>query len=158
MVLYTTRVKPVFALVIIRPAGKLIYYLTQRSFVMTQNPERSSHLELEEIRYFPQKPYGAPIDRAEASFQQTPLLMNLNAGSWSYDDEPLSGTFYKEMLSPEEKVNLIRNIIKTMQGLDLPDKDQVIRQQLYHFFKIDTLLGMAVAEGLKVKITSVLFL
>lgn len=138
--------------------GKLIYYLTQRSFVMMQNPERSSHLELEEIRYFPKQHYKAPIDSPEVPFRQTPLLMNLNVGSWSAEDEPLSGTFYKEMLSPEEKVTLIGNIIKTMQNLKVPDKEEVIRQQLFHFFEIDTLLGMAVAEGLKVKITSVLFL
>ncbi|GLU50577.1 catalase-related domain-containing protein [Dyadobacter frigoris] len=85
----------------------------------------------------------------------SPLLMNLNATegfSVNEGDYNLSGIFYREMLSDEDRINLVCNIVCSLKGINNSQKEEIIKEQLYHFFKIDTKLGLAVADGLKVKV------
>lgn len=89
----------------------------------------------------------------------SPLLMIFNVENNCEGDEVdygLSGIFYREILSAENRKNLIANIIKTMKNNAELQKDDRIKKQLYHFFRIDTLLGLTIAEALKVKVASVL--
>ncbi|MBE9466467.1 catalase-related domain-containing protein [Dyadobacter subterraneus] len=89
----------------------------------------------------------------------SPLIMNLNAvEGFAADEEDynLPGLFYREMLSDDDRANLVCNIICSLQGIDNPQKENIIKEQLYHFFKIDTKLGLAVADGLKVKVGALL--
>lgn len=85
----------------------------------------------------------------------SPFLMNLNIkGSLSEneDDYNLPGLFYREMLSDEDRINLVSNIVCSLKRIDSARKEETIKEQLHHFFKIDTKLGLAVADGLKVKV------
>lgn len=82
----------------------------------------------------------------------SPLLMNLNGFSENEDDYNLPGLFYREMLSDEDRINLVCNIVCSLKGIDHSQKEEMIKEQLHHFFRIDTKLGLAVADGLKVKV------
>lgn len=82
----------------------------------------------------------------------SPLMMNLNSFSGNEDDYNLPGLFYREMLSDEDRINLVCNIVCSLKGIDHSQKEEMIKDQLHHFFKIDTKLGLAVADGLKVKV------
>jgi len=55
-------------------------------------------------------------------------------------------------MTKEEKQNTINNIISSMSGITGPKRDEIINKQLCHFFRASTELGIAVAEGLGVKI------
>lgn len=82
----------------------------------------------------------------------SPLLMNRNGFSENEDDYNLPGLFYREMLSDDDRINLVCNIVCSLKGIDHSQKEEMIKEQLHHFFRIDTKLGLAVADGLKVKV------
>lgn len=82
----------------------------------------------------------------------SPLLMSLNGFSGNEDDYNLPGLFYREMLSDVDRINLARNIVCSLKKINHSQKEEMIKDQLHHFFKIDTKLGLAVADGLKVKV------
>ncbi|WP_159475931.1 catalase-related domain-containing protein [Dyadobacter sp. 3J3] len=85
----------------------------------------------------------------------SPLLMNFNtiAGfSENEEDYNLPGLFYREMLSDEDKINLVSTIVCTLKGINNSQNDEAVKDQLHHFFRIDTKLGLAVADGLKIKV------
>ncbi|MCF0056831.1 catalase-related domain-containing protein [Dyadobacter sp. CY356] len=85
----------------------------------------------------------------------SPLLMNLNASpsfSEHEDDYDLPGLFYREMLSDEDRMNLVCNIVCSLKGMQNPQKEEMIHDQLHHYFKIDTKFGLAVADGMKIKV------
>jgi catalase len=62
------------------------------------------------------------------------------------------GIFYREVLSVQDKKNLVSNIIGAMSGIDGPKKAEIVNRQLCHFFRADIGLGMAVAQGLGVNV------
>ena len=85
----------------------------------------------------------------------SPLLMNLssiNGFTGNEDDYDLPGLFYREMLSEEDKANLVGNIVCSLKGIKSPQKEKIINDQLYHYFKIDTKFGLAVADGMEIKV------
>ncbi|TXK48739.1 catalase [Pontibacter qinzhouensis] len=58
------------------------------------------------------------------------------------------------LLSPEEKKNTISNIVAAMQGIDGPKRMEIINRQLCHFFRADIGLGLGIAQGLGIDISS----
>jgi len=58
------------------------------------------------------------------------------------------GIFYREVLNPQGKMNLVNNIVGAMSGISGPKKDEIVNRQLCHFFRADIGLGMAIAKGL----------
>lgn len=73
------------------------------------------------------------------------------------DDDHYSqpGTFFRDVLSEEEKITQINNIVGAMSGISGPMKDKIIMRQLCHFFRADVNLGMGVARGLGVDMNEV---
>ena len=60
------------------------------------------------------------------------------------------GIFYREVLSAQDKKNLVSNIVGAMSGISSPKKADIVNRQLCHFFRADIGLGMAIAQGLGV--------
>lgn len=62
------------------------------------------------------------------------------------------GIFYREVLSPQDKKNLVSNIVGAMSGISGPKRADIVNRQLCHFFRADIGLGMAIAQGLGVTV------
>lgn len=62
------------------------------------------------------------------------------------------GDLYRKVLSPEDRSNLVNNIVGSMSGINGPKRDKIINLQLCHFFRADIGLGMAIAKGLGVDV------
>ncbi|GAB3569867.1 catalase [Spirosoma luteolum] len=52
------------------------------------------------------------------------------------------------LMSPEQKRNLVKNIVHSMNGIEGPRREDIIYRQLCHWFRADVSLGMGVAQGL----------
>ncbi|MBX9449336.1 MAG: catalase [Taibaiella sp.] len=98
------------------------------------------------------------IEKDEA-YKQPAWVLDNQIADW-YDrnapgeDDHYSqpGIFYREVLSEQDKKNLISNITGAMQGIEGPKKDEIVNRQLCHFFRADIGLGMAIASGLGIQI------
>ncbi|MFD0764600.1 catalase [Mucilaginibacter lutimaris] len=66
------------------------------------------------------------------------------------------GNFFREVLSQEDKKQLIRNIAESMRQIDGPKKEEIINRQFCHFFRADFNLGMGVVNELGVDPESVM--
>ena len=96
---------------------------------------------------------------SNADERNTSLLMGLNvANCYSQDDQNLrlSGIFFREMLSPDDRENLVGNIVSAMKRIEGPESELILKQKISRFFKIDTKLALDVAHGLNVRISAVL--
>ena len=62
------------------------------------------------------------------------------------------GIFYREVLSEQDRKNLVSNIVGSMKGISGPKKGEIINRELCHFFRADIGLGMAVAFSLGVNV------
>jgi len=96
---------------------------------------------------------------SKADERNTSLLMGLNvANCYSQDDQNLrlSGIFFREMLSPDDRENLVENIVSAMKRIEGPESELILKQKISRFFKIDTKLALDVAHGLNVRISAVL--
>lgn len=96
---------------------------------------------------------------ADESYKGVPLELDANTGGWydrnaegENDHYSQPGIFYRNVLSENEKHNLVHNIVASMSGIGGPKKELIINRQLCHFFRADIGLGMAVAAGLGVKL------
>lgn len=97
------------------------------------------------------------FDNIHASelYKQAPLPLESAVADWydrdaegENDHYTQPGIFWREVLSSEDKKNLVNNITGAMKGIDGPKKQEIINRQLCHFFRADIGLGMAIAEGL----------
>lgn len=62
------------------------------------------------------------------------------------------GIFYRQVLTEQDKRNLVHNIVSSMKGIGGPKRMDIIQRQLCHFFRADIGLGMAIAAGLEVSV------
>ena len=62
------------------------------------------------------------------------------------------GTFWRKVLSPQDKKNLVKNIVGAMSGISGPKREIIVQRQLCHFFRADISFGMAVAQAMGVNI------
>lgn len=97
--------------------------------------------------------------KADESYAGAPLELDSNIGAWYDRNGPgendhfsQPGIFYRNVLSENDKKNLVHNIVASMSGINGPKKDEIINRQLCHFFRADIGLGMAIAAGLGVSI------
>src|SRR6266542_675120 len=104
--------------------------------------------------YFPNSFDNIKPDEA---YKQPPWTLDANIADWysrnaegENDHYTQPGIFYREVLSAQDKKNLVSNIAKAMKGISGPKKDEIINRQLCHFFRADVGLGMAVAQALVV--------
>lgn len=66
------------------------------------------------------------------------------------------GIFWREVLSEEDKTNLINNVIGSLQGISGEKREQILMRQLCHFFRADIQLGMRIAQALQLDMNSVM--
>jgi catalase len=94
----------------------------------------------EKFRGLPQDLDGAPADWYDRN------------GPGENDHYTQPGIFYREVLTENDKKNLVSNIVGAMSGIGGPQKDEIINRQLCHFFRADIGLGIAIAQKLGVNI------
>lgn len=123
------------------------------------NYERDGAMRVDENggdnpNYFPNSFDNIKPDEA---YKQPSWALDTNIADWynrngegenDYYTQP--GIFYREVLSAQDKKNLVSNIAGAMKGITGAKKDEIINRQLCHFFRADIGLGMAVAQALGV--------
>ena len=62
------------------------------------------------------------------------------------------GIFWRKVLSPEDRRNLVSNVTGAMSGIAGPKRETIIQRQLCHFFRADIGMGMAIAQALGVNV------
>jgi catalase len=109
-----------------------------------------------EPNYFPNSFDEVKPDMA---YKETPMELDSNVADWydrnaegENDHYTQPGIFYREVLSGQDKKNLVSNIVGAMSGISGAKKSEIINRQLCHFFRADIGLGMAIAQGLGVTI------
>lgn len=95
----------------------------------------------------------------DESYKGIPQQLDSNVAGWfdrnaagENDHYAQPGIFYRNVLSEEDKKNLVHNVVSSMKGIAGPKKEEIINRQLCHFFRADIGLGMAIAAGLGVKL------
>ena len=125
------------------------------------NFERDGHMRVDENgssdpNYFPNSFSDVKPDEA---YKQPSWTLDSNVADFYSRNAPgeddhytQPGIFYREVLSAQDKKNLVSNIVGAMRGIDGSKKAEIVNRQLCHFFRADIGLGMAVAQGLGVNI------
>lgn len=97
--------------------------------------------------------------RPDESYKGLPEELDSPTADWydrngpgENDHYSQPGNFYREVLSPQDKKNLVGNIAGTMSGITGPKREEIINRQLCHFFRADIGLGMAVALAMGVNV------
>jgi catalase len=106
--------------------------------------------------YFPNSFDGIKPDE---SYRQPAWELDSQVADWyprnaegENDHYTQPGIFWREVLSEQDKKNLVSNIVGAMKGIEGPKKSEIINRQLCHFFRADVGLGMAIAQGLGVNV------
>ena len=106
--------------------------------------------------YFPNSFDGVKPDE---SYWQPAWELDSQVADWysrnaegENDHYTQPGIFWREVLSEQDKKNLVSNIVGAMKGIEGPKKSEIINRQLCHFFRADVGLGMAIAQGLGVNV------
>ncbi|MBI1938012.1 MAG: catalase [Ignavibacteriales bacterium] len=96
---------------------------------------------------------------ADESYKEPPMILDSNIADWydrnaegGNDHYTQPGWLFNKVMTKEEKLNTINNIVSSMSGITGPKRDEIINRQLCHFFRASTELGIAAADGLGVKI------
>ncbi|MBL7711867.1 MAG: catalase [Chitinophagaceae bacterium] len=97
--------------------------------------------------------------KPDPAYTEPPMQLDSNVADWydrnaegENDHYTQPGIFYREVLSPGDKKNLVSNIVGAMSGISGPKRSDIINRQLCHFFRADIGLGMAIAQGLGVTV------
>ena len=104
--------------------------------------------------YFPNSFDDIDIDQ---SYKEPPLPINSNFADWydrncegENDHFSQPGRLF-QIMTPEERQNTINNIVDSMSGIHGPLKEEIVTRQLFLWYRVDPLLGMGIAKGLKVE-------
>ncbi len=128
---------------------------------MVNNFERDGAMRLDgnggkSPNYFPNSFDNIKPDE---SYKQPAWQLDTNVADWysrnaegENDHYTQPGIFYREVLTEQDKKNLVSNIVGAMSGIDGPKKGEIINRQLCHFFRADIGLGMAIAQALGVNV------
>lgn len=79
-------------------------------------------------------------------------VANFNRNENDDDHYTQPGLFYTKALNDEGRKILVDNIVKSMNKIDGPKRDEIINRQLCHFFRANIELGMKIAMGLQINI------
>jgi len=97
----------------------------------------------------------------DESYKEPPMVLDSNTADWydrnaPGDDDHYTqpGWLFDKVMTDHEKKNTINNIVTSMSGVTGPKREEIINRQLCHFFRANVNLGIAVAEGLGVKVDS----
>ena len=128
---------------------------------MVSNYQRDGQMRVDgngdsDPNYFPNSFDDITIDE---SYKEPTLQLDSTTAGWydrnaagENDHYTQPGIFYRKVLSPQDKKNLVSNIVGAMSGISGPKRDLIVNRQLCHFFRADIGFGMAVAQALGVNI------
>ncbi len=91
---------------------------------------------------------------ADDSYKQPVWELEDSLAGWYDRNAPGENDHYSQpgnlwrLMTPEQKINTVNNIVGAMSGIDGPKRDQIVNLQLCHWFRADLSLGMAIAQGL----------
>jgi catalase len=94
----------------------------------------------------------------DETYKELEMALESNIADWfdrnKDDDDHYTqpGILYRNVINEQDQKNLVENIVAAMEGITGEKKDEIIKRQLCHFFRVDTQLGMAIAKGLGVTI------
>ena len=94
----------------------------------------------------------------DESYKEQPTQLESNIADWfdrnenDNDHYTQPGNLYRDVLSEQDRKNLVSNVVYNMSGIAGEKKNEIINRQLCHFFRADIQLGMAVAKGLGVSV------
>lgn len=74
------------------------------------------------------------------------------ADASEHDHYTQPGNLFRSVMTPEQQMATVQNIVGAMRGISGPQKDQILFRQLCHFFRADMSFGMAIARGLRVNV------
>jgi len=87
-------------------------------------------------------------------YSEQPMELESNTADWfdrnKNDDDHYTqpGLLYKNAMNDKDRQHTVSNIVGSMSGICGEKKDEIINRQLCHFFRADSQLGIAVANGL----------
>ena len=128
---------------------------------MVNNYERDGAMRVDgnggsDPNYFPNSFDNITPDE---SYKQPAWQLDSNIADWysrnaegENDHYTQPGNFYRDVLSIEDKKNLVSNIVGAMNGINGTKKGEIVNRQLCHFFRADINLGMAIATALGVNV------
>jgi len=94
----------------------------------------------------------------DETYKEPPTQLESSIADWfdrnENDDDHFTqpGLLYSKAMNEQDRMNLVSNIVSSMNGISGEKKDEIINRQLSHFFRADSNLGMAVAKGLGITI------
>lgn len=105
--------------------------------------------------YYPNSFDEIKPDSAYKNFEydlDNTTVANFNRNENDDDHYTQPGLLYTKAMNPQDRENLVSNIIGSMKGISGPKKEEIINRQLCHFFRANIELGMKIAMGLQVNI------
>jgi catalase len=127
---------------------------------MVNNYYRDGHMRVDRNAADSPNYYPNSFDDigADGGYQELPLqLYSGYVGTYDRnapgEDDHFSqpGEFYREVLSPDAKASLVKNIVGAMSSITGSRREEIINRQLCHFFRADINLGLAIAKGLNME-------
>lgn len=123
---------------------------------MVSNYQRDGSMQLgnnggSEVNYFPNSFDEITPD---ISYKELSIDLDSDFADWfdrnEGDDDHYTqpGNLYRNVLNTQDKLNLVNNIVGSMNGISGPSKMEIINRQLCHFFRADAQLGNEIALGL----------
>lgn len=95
----------------------------------------------------------------DPAYKEPPMQLDSVVADWfdrnaPGDDDHYTqpGNLFRKAMNDTDRKNIIHNTVAAMSGISGPKRDEIINRQLCHFFRADPQFGMAVADGLGVKI------
>lgn len=124
-----------------RPHTEVNHYQRDGQMTSTSNGGKSV--------YYEPNSYGGPKESAEAKPAAFPVSGLANSVAYDHDDHyTQAGDLYR-LLSDEERIRLVDNIVGAMKPVD---SDEIKLRQIGHFYKADPEYGQRVAAGLDLMI------
>lgn len=114
----------------------------------------SSHYQ-DKPNYHPNSFDDIKLDPSYKSFEyelDSAHVASYNRNENDDDHYTQPGLLYSKAMQPEDRQQLVKNIVGSMNKITGPKRDEIINRQLCHFFRANIELGMKVATQLNVVI------
>ena len=93
---------------------------------------------------------------ADKQYKEPSMKMDSDVADWydrnENDDDHFTqpGLLFRNVMTKEEQQNTINNIVGAMKDIAGPKREEIIQNQLSHFYKADKELALHIAEGLRI--------
>lgn len=92
---------------------------------------------------------------ADKSYKEPPMKLDSDIADYydrnenENDHYTQPGDLFRKVMTDSERKNTISNFVCGMSGISGPKRDEIIKRQLNHFYKVDKELALEIAKGLK---------